>query len=384
MEFGIPKERRPHEHRVSLTPSGVAALVQAGQKVWVERGAGEEAGFSDENYQQAGAHLVYSRQELFARARVVVGVHAPGSSEFHLLQPNQAILAFWALPAASPQEIKDLLATGVTSIGFEVIEDNRGHAPVLTSMSEIAGRLAVTIGSGLLLNEFGGKGILFSGVPGVPPANFVVIGAGALGKAAAQMAHGMGASVVLLDRSVDHLREAAAAVGPQVPTMLASPANIAKVLAFADLVLLAAAVRGERAPLLITREMLKLMKPHAVLMDLSIDMGGCAETSRPTYFPDPVYVVDGIRHFCVPNLPSVAARSATLALTNALLPYLLAVAQKGLPQALEEIPELARGTYVYSGRLTHQHLAELLGLPSTPLTVLLKANLTSSQTRSVG
>jgi len=371
MEFGIPKETRPHEHRVALTPSGVAALVHAGQQVWVQRGAGQEAGFADEEYQAAGAQLAYSREELFARSQVVVGVHAPESAEFALLRQGQVVLGFWALPAARPQEVAELLATGATCIGYEVIEDEDGHAPVLTSMSEIAGRLAVTIGSGLLLNEFGGKGILFSGVPGVPPANFVVIGAGALGRAAAQAALGMGASVVLLDRSVAHLRAAAAAVGGHVPTMLASPANIEKVIAFADLVLLAAAVRGQRAPLLITREMLKKMKPRAVLMDLSIDMGGCAETSRPTYFPDPVYTVEGIRHFCVPNLPSVAARSATLALTNALLPYLLEMASKGVAQALRETPDLARGTYVFRGSLTHQGVAELFGLPFRPLRELL-------------
>lgn len=367
MEFGIPKETRPHEHRVSLTPSGVAALVQSGNRVWVERGAGVEAGYGDEEYQSAGAQLAYSREELFARAQIVVGVHAPPAQEFHLLRPGQTVMGFWALPAASPQDVQALVGSGTTCIGYEIIEDEQGHAPVLTSMSEIAGRLAVTIGSGLLLNEFGGKGILFSGVPGVPPANFVVIGAGALGRAAAQAALGMGASVVLLDRSVAHLREAAAVVGTHVPTMLASPANIEKAIAFADLVLLAAAVRGERAPLLVTRGMLKKMKPRAVLMDLSIDMGGCAETSRPTYFPDPVYTVDGIRHFCVPNLPSVAARSATLALTNALLPYLLDLGKLGVARALRQTPELARGTYVYEGQLSHRGLAHLLGLPWRPL-----------------
>ncbi len=367
MEFGIPKETRPHEHRVSLTPSGVAALVQSGNRVWVQRGAGTEAGYGDEEYQSAGAQVAYSREELFARAQIVVGVHAPSAQEFHLLRPGQTVMGFWALPAASPQDVHALLGSGATCIGYEIIEDEQGHAPVLTSMSEIAGRLAVTIGSGLLLNEFGGKGILFSGVPGVPPANFVVIGAGALGRAAAQAALGMGASVVLLDRSVAHLREAAAAVGTHVPTMLASPANIEKAISFADLVLLAAAVRGERAPLLVTRGMLKKMKPRAVLMDLSIDMGGCAETSRPTYFPDPVYTVDGIRHFCVPNLPSVAARSATLALTNALLPYLLDLGRLGVARALRQTPELAKGTYVYTGQLSHRGLAQLLGLPWRPL-----------------
>ncbi|MCX7894477.1 MAG: alanine dehydrogenase [Thermoanaerobaculum sp.] len=371
MEFGIPKETRPQEHRVSLTPSGVEALVRAGAKVWVERGAGIGAGFEDEEYERVGARLAYSRQEVFSRAQVVVCVHGPAAPEYQLLRPGLVVMGFWALPAGRPEEVTDLLATGASVVGYEIIEDSQGQAPVLTSMSEIAGRLAVTIGSGLLLNVFGGKGILFSGVPGVPPANFVVIGAGALGRAAAQAALGMGASVVLLDRSVAHLREAARAVGHSVPTMLASPANIEKAIAFADLVLLAAAIRGERAPLLITRDMLRKMKPRAVLMDLSIDMGGCAETSRPTYFPDPVYTVEGVRHFCVPNLPSVAARSATLALTNTLLPFLLSIAQAGFAQALRVTPELAVGTYTFQGKLVHQGLARVFGLPASELSALL-------------
>lgn len=372
MEFGIPKETKPHEHRVSLTPSGVEALVRAGARVWVERGAGSGAGFEDEEYELAGARLAYSRQEVFSRSEVVVCVHGPSPQEFSLLRPDLVVMGFWALPASRPEEVDALLATGASIVGYEVIEDAHGHAPVLTSMSEIAGRLAVTIGSGLLLNEFGGKGILFSGVPGVPPANFVVIGAGALGRAAAQAALGMGASVVLLDRSVAHLRAAAQAVGHAVPTMLASPANIEKAIAFADLVLLSAAVRGQRAPLLITRDMLKKMKARAVLMDLSIDMGGCAETSRPTYFPDPVYTVDGIRHFCVPNLPSVAARSATLALTNTLLPYLLAVAENGFTEALRSLPELAAGTYIFDGKLVHEGLGRVFSKPVACLATVLR------------
>lgn len=372
MEFGIPKETKPHEHRVALTPSGVEALVRAGARVWVERGAGAGAGFEDDEYERAGARLAYSRQEVFSRAQVVVCVHGPSPQDYVLLRPGLVVMGFWALPAARPEDVDALLATGASVVGYEIIEDAHGHAPVLTSMSEIAGRLAVTIGSGLLLNEFGGKGILFSGVPGVPPANFVVIGAGALGRAAAQAALGMGASVVLLDRSVAHLRAAAQAVGHAVPTMLASPANIEKAISFADLVLLSAAVRGERAPLLISRDMLRKMKPRAVLMDLSIDMGGCAETSRPTYFPDPVYTVDGIRHFCVPNLPSVAARSATLALTNTLLPYLSAIADKGFAEALRVTPELAVGTYMYQGNLVHGGLGRIFGKPAVDLTALLR------------
>jgi alanine dehydrogenase len=271
--------------------------------------------------------------------------------------PGQAIVAAWVLPAARPEDVRALLESEVTAIGIEAIEDDEGRAPILTSMSEIAGKLALTIGSGLLLNEFGGKGILLSGAPSVPPASFVIIGAGVLGRSAAAAALGLGAHVVMLDRSVAHLRYAAQHLGAAVPTMLATKPNIEKALSFADLLLIAAAVHGERAPLLITRDMLKLMRPRSVIMDLSIDMGGCCETSRPTSFPAPSYEVDGIVHFCVPNLPSVAARSATVALTNALLPSLLEIVEHGFDQAFASNRGLCAGAYLYRGVCCKESLA---------------------------
>ena len=363
MDIAIPKETRANEHRVALTPIGVRALVHEGHRVWVETEAGGEAGYSDEDYQACGATTVYSRQEVLARGDLVVSVYAPTADEYELLHPGQVVVSFWALPAARPEDFRALLDTGVTAVGIEIIEDGAGHAPVLTSMSEIAGKLALTIGSGLLLTEFGGKGILLSGAPGVPPANFVIIGAGVLGRAAAQAATGMGAHVVLLDRSVSHLRYACQHLGRSLPSMLATQPNIEKALSFADLVLAAVAVRGQRPPVLINREMLKAMKPRSVIMDLSIDMGGCMETSRPTSFPNPVYEVDGILHFCVPNLPSVAARSATVALTNALLPYLMEIAELGAARALEEDRDLARGTYVFEGECCKEPLSRMFAVP---------------------
>jgi alanine dehydrogenase len=363
MDIGIPKEAVAHEHRVALTPSGVKSLVQDGARVWVEKGAGVEAGFSDVDYQSAGATTVYSNGEVFGRAEVVVSVHAPSAAHYDLLVPGQTVVAFWGLAAARPEDVRALLEREITAIGIEVIEDDEGRAPILTSMSEIAGKLALTIGSGLLLNEFGGKGILLSGAPSVPPASFVIIGAGTLGRSAAAAALGLGAHVVMLDRSVEHLRYAGQHLGVAVPTMLATKPNIEKALSFADLLLIAAAVHGERAPMLITRDMLRLMRPRSVIMDLSIDMGGCCETSRPSFFPDPVYIVDDILHFCVPNLPTVAARSATLALTNAILPFLLEVVEKGVDRAIAENRDLARGTYVHRGACTKPSLAELFGVP---------------------
>ena len=363
MDIGIPKERGAHEHRVALTPSGVKALVQAGARVWVESGAGLDAGYADAEYQHAGATTVFSRTEVFGRSELVVCIQPPDRMSHEFLHAGQVVVANWALPAAHVDDFRALVERGVTAVGLEVLETTDGVAPVRTCMAEIAGRLALTIGSGLLLNEFGGKGVMLSGAPGVPPASLVIVGAGVLGRSAAHAALGIGAHVVLLDRSVEHLRYAMNHLGQAVPTMLATRPNLEKTLSFADLLLLAAAVQGERAPLLITRPMLKLMRPRSVIMDLSIDMGGCCETSRPTFFPTPTYEVDGIIHFCVPNLPSVAARSATVALTNALLPILLEIVAKGFDTALRENRGLCRGTYLFRGGCCMESLARIFGVP---------------------
>jgi alanine dehydrogenase len=359
MDIGIPKEARPREHRVALAPSGVRTLVQRGHRVWVEKDAGLAAGHPTAEYQAAGAQIAYSRQEVLARGVLVASVYAPDPPEFAELRGDQVVFGFWGLPAARPEEFRALAESEVTAVGIEAIEDDLGRAPVRTSMSEIAGSLAVVLGSGLLLNDFGGKGILLGGVPGAPPANFVVLGAGVLGRAAARAALGLGAHVTLLDVSVGHLREAAERLPAGVTTMLATQPNIEKALGFADLVLGAVAVHAQRAPVLVTRGMLKLMKPRTVVVDLSIDMGGCFETSRPTSFSSPTYEVDGILHMCIPNLPSGAARTATLALTSATLPYLQAVADGGIDAALRAYPELARGTYLYRGRCASESLARI-------------------------
>jgi alanine dehydrogenase len=367
MDIGIPKETRLREHRVALAPSGVRALVQRGHRVWVETDAGLAAGHPNPDYQAAGAQIAYSRHEVFARAGLVATVFAPAPEEYGQIQKEQVVFGFWALPATRPEDFRALTEREATTVGIEAIEDDAGHAPVRTSMSEIAGSLAVVLGSGLLLNEFGGKGILLGGVPSVPPANFVVLGAGVLGRSAARAALGLGAQVTLLDVSVAHLRHAAGHLSSPVTTMLATPPNIEKALSFADLVLGAVAVRGQRAPVLVTREMLRLMKPRTVVVDLSIDMGGCFETSRPTTFASPTYEVGGILHMCVPNLPSVAARTATQALTNALLPYLQTVADCGIDDALGTHPDLARGAYLYRGRCASEPIARAFGVEWHPL-----------------
>ncbi len=372
MRIGIPKETHAHERRVALTPSGVRALVHEGHELLVETGAGVEAGHADSQYEASGGRIVFDRMEILLRPQLLSCVFPPRPEEFRLLPSGQIVFAFWGLPAAHPEEIATLLASGVTAVGLEAIEDEEGNAPILTSMSEIAGGLAVVFGASLLLNTGSGpcghrgRGILLGGAPGVPPAHFVVLGAGVLGTSAARAALGIGAQVSMLDLAIEPLRRAREALGPGLTTMLSTPPNIEKVVAFADIVLGAAAVRGQRAPVLVRRGMLALMRPQSVVIDLAIDMGGCFETSRPTSFPDPTYTVDGIVHFCVPNLPSVASRSATLALTSVQLPYLSAVARDGIESAALRHRRLARGVYLHQGACVHPALARVHGLVAAP------------------
>jgi alanine dehydrogenase len=367
MDISVPRETRPGEHRAGLSPAGVRALVEVGHRVWVQSGAGERAGFADGDYAAAGASIAYTRQEALTRGEILASVYPPEPSEFALLRPGQVVLAFWALPAARREDLLELQRHEVTVIGLEAIADRDGHAPVLKSMSEIAGGLAISVGANLLLTSSGGKGLLLGGAPGVPAAHVAILGAGVLGRAAARAGLAAGAQVLVMDKSVEALRGALESAGPGVATMLVTRPNLEKALAFADLLIGAVAVRGERAPVLVTRPMLALMKPRSVVMDLSIDMGGCVETSRPTAFPDASYEVDGILHFCVPNLPAAAARSSTVALTNAVLPYLLEVGAADAEKAVAADAELRRGIYLYRGRCAQESLARMFGLDRASL-----------------
>jgi len=367
MDIGLVKDTRPFEHRVGLTPGGVKALTAEGHRVYVETGAGAEAGFSDEAYEHVGAIIVYSEDEVLLRSELVLRISPPAPLEYEKFREGQIVLSSWHLAVAPEEQFRRVLERGVTTVGYEIIEEDSGHAPVLQAMSEIAGRIAVIMGSGLLLNEFGGKGMLFGGAPGIPPASLVILGAGTLGRCAALCARGMGAHVVALDRSIRALRVLQARVGADVPTMLATRNNIEKALAFADIFLCAVAVHGERAPMLVTREMLRLMKPRSIIMDLSIDQGGCCETSRPTDFSNPTYQVDGITHFCVPNLPSQASRASTGALTNAILPFVEEIAAKGFDRAVRENSALRRGTYTHAGSCVRESLAAAFHVPYVSL-----------------
>ena len=363
MDVGLIKDRRPYEHRIGLTPGGVRALTEKGHRVYLESGAGREAGFSNHAYTNAGATVVYSGEEVLLRSQMVIHLSPPTPEECEQLQPDQVVISAWHLAVASTDYFQKLLAGRVTTVGYEIIEDDEGHAPVLEAMSEIAGRLAVTIGAGLVLNEFGGKGLLIGGAPGIPPASMVILGAGTLGCEAAKFARGIGAHVVVLDSDINALRRVQSMTADEVPTMVATRPKIEKALAFADILVCSVAVHGERTPTLVTRDMLKLMKPRSVIMDLSIDQGGCCETSRPTDFSNPTYEVDGIIHFCVPNLPSTASRASTRSLTNSILPYVEEIAEKGFDRAVRENSAVRRGTYTYGGHCLRERLAETFGVP---------------------
>jgi alanine dehydrogenase len=363
MDIGLVKDRRPLEHRVGLTPGGVRLMTERGHRVYIQDGAGIEAGFGNGAYERVGATVVYSEDDVLLRSELVLRISPPQPADYSRFQEGQIVVSSWHLALAPADAFATLLARKVTTVGYEIIEEDDGKAPVLEAMSEIAGRLAVIVGSGLLLNEFGGKGLLICGAPGIPPASMVILGAGTLGRAAARYAHGIGAHVVVLDRDIDAMRRLQGHVGYDVPTMIATPAHIEKALAFADLFVCAVAVHGERAPILVTREMLKHMKPRSVIMDLSIDQGGCCETSRPTDFSNPTFMVDDVIHFCVPNLPSSASRASTRALNNSMLPYIGAIADLGFDRAIRSSSAIRRGTYTHDGHCVRRGLADDLGVP---------------------
>jgi alanine dehydrogenase len=363
MDVGLIKDRRPSEHRIGLTPGGVRALTENGHRVYLEDDAGLEAGFSNEAYRDVGATVVYSDEEVRLRSQMLIRLSPPTPEDCESFQPGQVVISAWHLAVAAESYFTRLLDNKVTTVGYEIIEDDNGHAPVLEAMSEIAGRLAVTIGAGLVLNEFGGKGLLVGGAPGIPPASMVILGAGTLGCEAAKFARGIGAHVLVLDNDINALRRVQSMTADEVPTMIATRPRIENALGFADILVCSVAVHGERTPIIVTRDMLKLMKPRSVIMDLSIDQGGCCETSRPTDFSNPTYEVDGIIHFCVPNLASTASRASTRSLTNAILPFVEEIADKGFDRAIRDNSAIRRGTYTYDGHCIRKGIAKIFDVP---------------------
>lgn len=361
MDFGIPKEVRDLEKRVGLTPAGVVSLVAGGHRVFIERDAGAAAGFRDEHYEQAGARIVYSAQEAYGRADVVLKVARPTAAEHALFHPHQVIMSFFHLTVASPDLIAALTDNAITAIAYEVMEAPDGRLPVLLPMSEAAGRLAPIYAGQLLTSAAGGRGILLSGLPGVARAIVVIVGAGALGSSAARAFVGIGAQVIVLDTDANRLHAVDEMFHGTVSTMMANRYNLERVVGFADVLVGAVLRKGQRAPMIVSREMVRAMRPGSVVMDFSIDQGGCIETSRPMTLRDPTFVSEGVIHFCVPNLPAAVARTSSHALTNALLPYLKSLAECGLDCALRDFPALRAGLKMYQGQLVSHRLASALG-----------------------
>ncbi|GIX13506.1 MAG: alanine dehydrogenase [Paracoccaceae bacterium] len=365
MLVGCPREVKNQEYRVGLTPAAVRQLVAHGHEVIIEAGAGEGSGFPDSAYEAAGARIVATAEEVFARAELVVKVKEPQPLERARLRPGQVLFTYLHL-APDPEQTRDLLDSGVTAIAYETVTDAQGGLPLLAPMSEVAGRLAPQMGAWALQKANGGRGVLMGGVPGVGPAEVTVIGGGVVGTNAARVAAGMGADVTVLDLSLPRLRHLDEVYGRLFRTRYASRDNIDELVARADMVIGAVLVPGAAAPKLVSRAQLKTMKPGAVLVDVAIDQGGCFETSRPTTHDDPIFIVDGIVHYCVANMPGAVARTSTIALGNATMPFVLALADKGWRRACADDPHLRAGLNVHAGRLTNRAVAEAQGLEAVP------------------
>ncbi|ACM01941.1 alanine dehydrogenase [Cereibacter sphaeroides] len=359
MRIGCPKEIKPQEFRVGLTPHAAREAASHRHEVLVEAGAGAGAGFSDEDYRAAGARLVDTAEELFAAAELIVKVKEPQPVERQRLREGQLLFTYLHL-APDPEQTRDLMASGVTAIAYETVTDTRGGLPLLAPMSEVAGRLAPQVGAWTLQKANGGRGVLLGGVPGVGPAKVVVIGGGVVGTHAARIAAGMGADVTVLDRSLPRLRALDEAFGTLFRTSYASSGTTAELVTAADLVIGAVLIPGAAAPKLVSRAQLGTMKPGAAIVDVAIDQGGCFETSRPTTHQDPIYEVDGVMHYCVANMPGAVARTSTLALGNATMPFLLALADKGWKRACEEDPHLLAGLNTHAGHLTYYAVGRAL------------------------
>jgi alanine dehydrogenase len=365
MLVGVPKEIKDSEYRVGLVPSTVRELVANGHRVVVERNAGWGAGLADADYQAAGAEIVAGADEVFSRAELIVKVKEPLAAERKQLRPGQVLFTYLHL-APDPQQTADLMAAGVTAIAYETVTSPQGALPLLTPMSEVAGRMSVHVGAHCLEKENGGRGVLLGGVPGVPPADIVVLGGGVAGSHAAVIGVGMGATVTVIDRNPEALRRIANQLGARVRTVFSTRDAVETLCRRADLVIASVLVPGAAAPKLISPETVKAMKPGAVIVDIAIDQGGCSETSRPTTHSAPTYLVDEVVHYCVTNMPGAVARTSTFALNNVTLPFVLALADKGYRRALGEDIHLRQGLNVHEGKITHRAVAEALKLKFTP------------------
>jgi alanine dehydrogenase len=364
MRVGVPKEIKNHEYRVGLVPSSVLELVHHGHEVVVQKGAGLGAGLTDEDYIAAGAKIIETADEIFASADMILKVKEPQADERKKLRPGQILFTYLHLAPDAPQT-KDLIDSGAVCIAYETVTAANGSLPLLTPMSEVAGRLAPQVGAHALEKAQGGRGVLLGGVPGVPAAEVVILGGGVSGTHAATIAVGMGAQVTVVDRSADALKRLASQFGTSISTVFSTRSAIEELVRRADLLIGTVLVPGAAAPKLVTRDMLKTMKPGSVIVDVAIDQGGCVETSHATTHADPTYVVDGVVHYCVANMPGAVARTSTFALNSVTLPFTLALADKGWRKALEQDPHLREGLNVCEGKLTCEPVAEAHGLAYT-------------------
>ena len=352
MNVGIVKERRPFEYRVGLSPMGVEILAKSGHTIYVEHDAGAEAGFPDIEYEKSGARIVYSVDEVFGRAEVVLKIARPTDEELNWLQPNTIIMGLLHLASAKQSKVDTLLKDKITAIAYEQIQEKDGSLPILRPFSQIGGAMSAEVAARLLHTDQGGRGILLGGIPGVPPADVVILGAGTSGTYAARAFIGMGAHVTILDKDMNALQRVSQCSG-NIVTLPSTERNIEKALEYADVLVGAVLVPGEHAPQLVSREMVRKMKPRSVIIDISIDQGGCIETSRPTTHDHPSYIEEGVVHYCVPNMPGVVARTATNGFVNAAMPYIVDVINLGVDAAVLKNPAIEFGVATYQGELRH-------------------------------
>lgn len=370
MKIGLPKEIKDNEYRVGLTPAGVHALVGAGHELYVQKSAGEGSGFVDDAYAKAGATILDTADEVWQTGDMIVKVKEPIAPEYPRMRENQLLFTYLHL-APELELTKQMLERKVTGVAYETITDKQGRLPLLTPMSEVAGRMSVQVGATYLEKMNGGKGVLLGGVPGVPAANVVIIGGGVVGTEAAKMAVGLGAKVTIIDRNLDRLRQLDDIFLSKVQTLASSPYAIQEAISHADLVIGAVLVVGAAAPKLVTREMLHLVPNGSVLVDVAVDQGGCFETTHATTHSNPTYYEEGVLHYCVANMPGAVPRTSTFGLTNATLPYALDLANKGFERAIKEDAGLAEGVNTYAGKLTYDAVATSQNLEYTPLDSLI-------------
>jgi alanine dehydrogenase len=366
MIVGVPREIKDRENRVSVTPAGVHQYVSQGHTVLVETSAGDGSGFSDEEYATAGAEMVAAHEDVFARADMITKVKEPVASEYALLREGQILFTYLHLAADEPLT-RALVDRKVAAIAYETVQLETRQLPLLTPMSEVAGRMSIQIGAHYLERTQGGRGMLLGGVPGVPAANVVIIGGGIVGTNAAQMALGMGANVTILDMSIERLRFLDQVLHGRLTTLASNPFNTADAVADADMVIGSVLIPGALAPKLVTAAMVETMRPGSVMVDVAIDQGGCFETSHPTSHSNPTFVVDGVTHYCVTNMPGAVPRTSTLALANVTIPYGLSLANHGLRKAVRKDVSLARGVNVLDGHVTYNGVADAFGLPHVTL-----------------